>query len=141
MLEFLVELGRVFQFEEFAVHLDALVAILEQFGEFLAILALAAPDHRRQQVEARALGQFHRPVDHLADRLALDRQAGGRRIGNAHARPQQAHIVIDLRHGADGGARVAAGRLLLDGNGGRQALDAFHVRLLHQFEELARIGR
>jgi hypothetical protein len=36
---------------------------------------------------------------------------------------------------------VAAGGLLLDRDGGRQAFDGFHIRLLHQFEELARIGR
>ena len=33
------------------------------------------------------------------------------------------------------------GGLLLDGDGGRQAVDLVDVRLLHHLEELARIGR
>ena len=33
------------------------------------------------------------------------------------------------------------GRLLLDGDGGRQAVDVVDVGLLHHLEELARIGR
>jgi hypothetical protein len=61
---------------ELAVDLDALEALALQVVEFLAVLALAAAHDRRQQVEARALGQRHDLVDHLADGLALDRQAG-----------------------------------------------------------------
>ena len=48
---------------------------------------------------------------------------------------------MDFRHRADGGARVAAGGLLLDRDRRRQALDAVDVRLAHQLEELPRIGR
>ena len=80
-------------------------------------------------------------VDHLDDGLRLDRQAGGGRIGHADARPEQAHVVVDLGHRADGGARIAAGGLLLDGDRRRQALDAVDVRLAHQFQELAGVGR
>ena len=71
---------------------------------------------------------------------ALDGQAGGGRIGNADARPEQAHVVVDLGDGADGRARVAGGGLLLDRDGGREAVDALDVRLLHQLEELAGVG-
>src|SRR6185312_5788307 len=65
----------------------------------------------------------------------------GGRIGDADARPQQAHVVVDLGDGADGRARVLRGGLLLDRNGGREAVDLVDVRLLHHFEELARVGR
>ena len=47
---------------------------------------------------------------------------------------------MDFGDRADGGARVAAGGLLLDRDRRRQALDAVHVGLAHQFEELARVG-
>jgi hypothetical protein len=60
----------------------------------------------------------------------------GRRPGE-----QQAQIVVDLGDRADGGARVARGGLLLDGDGRRQAVDLVDVRLLHHLEELAGIGR
>src|SRR3546814_17928025 len=38
-------------------------------------------------------------------------------------------------------ARVSAGGLLLDRDRGRQPFDMIDIGLLHQFEELARIGR
>ncbi len=67
-------------------------------------------------------------------------KARRRRIGHADARPQQAHVVVDLGDGADGRARVLRGGLLLDGDGRRQAVDLVDVRLLHHLEELPRIG-
>ena len=92
-------------------------------------------------IEPRAFLERQHAVDHLADRLAFDRQAGRRRIGNADAREQQAHVVVDLGDRADRRARVARGGLLLDRDGRRQAVDLVDVRLLHHLEELARIGR
>ena len=75
-----------------------------------------------------------------ADRLALDRQPGRRRIGDADAREEQPHVVVDLGDGADGGARVARGGLLLDRDGRREPVDLVDVRLLHHLQELARVG-
>ncbi len=139
--EFLVERGRFRQFVEGAVDLDPLKSLLEVFGELLAVLALAAAHHRRQQIEPCALGQRQHAVDHLRDDLALDRQAGRGRIGHADPRPQQAHVVVDLGDGADGRARILRGGLLLDRDRRRQAVDLVDVRLLHHLQELARIGR
>ena len=99
VLELLVEHRRLVDGIIFAVDLQALKALLLELGDFLAVFALAPPHHGRQQIETGLRGQFQHPVDHLADGLALDRQAGGGRIGNAHPRPQQAHVVVDLRHG------------------------------------------
>ena len=141
VLELLVERRRVGDLVELAVDLHALEAALHEVGELLAVLALAAAHHRRQQIEPRALGQRHHPVDHLRHGLAFDRQAGRGRIGHADARPQQPHVVVDLGDGADGRARVVRGGLLLDRDGGREAVDLVDVRLLHHLQELARIGR
>jgi hypothetical protein len=140
VLVFLVERRSFVDLVELAVDADAGVAGLLPLGEFLAVLALAAADDRGEQIKARAFGESHHPVDHLADLLGGDRLAGRGAVGHADARPEQAHIVVDLGDGGDGGARVAAGRLLLDRNGGAEALDVIDVRLLHQLEELARIG-
>ena len=141
MLELLVESRRVGDLVELAVDFQPLKAALHIVGDFLAVLALPAPHDRREQIEARALRQGQHPVDHLAHRLALDRQTRGGRIGNADPRPEQAHIVVDFGHRADGRARIFRGRLLLDRNRRRQTVDLIDVRLLHHFEELARIGR
>ncbi len=139
--EFLVERLDLADFRERAVDLHALVALAHELGEFLAVFALAAAHHRRQHEDARAFRQRQHAVDHLRHGLAFDRQAGGRRVGHADARPQQAHVVVDLGDGADGRARVLRGGLLLDRDGGRQAVDLVDVRLLHHLEELAGIGR
>ena len=139
--EFLVERRAPRQLMEGAVDLDALKALLEIFGELLPVLALAAAHDRRQQIEPGAFGQRQHAVDHLRDDLALDRQARGGRIGHADARPQQAHVVVDLGDGADGGARIFRRRLLLDRDRRRQAVDLVDVGLLHHLQELARIGR
>ena len=58
-------------------------------------------------------------------------------VGVADAREEQAQVVVDLGHRADGGARVVRGRLLLDRDRGRQPLDQVDVRLLHELQELA----
>jgi hypothetical protein len=140
MLEFLVERRRVDDLVEFAVDLHPLEAALHVVGEFLAVLALAPAHHRREQIEPRALRQRHHPVDHLRHRLAFDRQAGGGRVGHAHARPEQPHVVVNLGDCADRGARIARGGLLFDRDGGREAVDLVDVRFLHHLEELPRIG-
>ena len=140
MLVFLVESGGVLDRVKFAVDADAGEARLLPFGEFLAIFALAAANHRREQEMARAVGQLHRPIDHLADGLRRDREPGRGRIRNADARPQQAHIVVDFGHGGDGRARIAAGRLLLDRDRGGKPVDMLDVGLLHHLEKLARVG-
>ncbi len=139
--EFLVERWRLGELMEGAVDLDALKALLEVLGELLLVLALAAAHDRRQQIEPCALGQRQHAVDHLRDDLALDRQARGGRIGHADARPEQSHVVVDFGDGADGGARVLRGGLLLDRDRRRQAVDLVDIRLLHHLEELPRIGR
>ena len=57
------------------------------------------------------------------------------------ARPEQAHVVVDLGDGADRRARVLGGGLLLDGDGRREAVDLVDIRLLHHLQELSGIGR
>ena len=56
-------------------------------------------------------------------------------------RPQYFHVVANLCHRADGGAGGADGVALFDGDGGRDAFDAVHLRLVHAVEELPRVWR
>ena len=141
VLQLLVELRRLGDQVQRAVHLHPLEAAALELGELLAELALLAARDRGEQQQPRALRHGQHPVHHLADRLRLDRQAGGGRVGHADARPEQAHVVVDLGDGADRGARIVGGGLLLDGDGGREPLDRVHVRLLHELQELPGIGR
>ena len=141
VLEFLVERRGVRDLVIIAVDLQALEAALHPVGDFLAVFAFAVAHDRREDIKPRAFGQRQHAVDHLRDGLALDREAGRGRIGHADARPQQPHVIVDFGDGADGRARIARGGLLLDGNGGREAVDLVDIRLLHHLQELPRIGR
>ena len=123
VLELLVELRHRVQLVQLAVDLDPLEAGAQQLGELLAVLALAPAHDRRQQIEARALGQAHDPVDHLRDGLALDRQPGRGRIRDADPGVEQAQVVVDLGDRADRRARVPRRGLLLDRDRRRQAGD------------------
>ena len=56
-------------------------------------------------------------------------------------RIEEPEVVVDLGHRAYGGPRVPGHRLLLDRDGGRESVDAVDIGLLHQPQELARVGR
>ena len=140
VVHFAVEGRNLGNLVERAVHLGAGEALAGELGELLAVFALAAAHDRGEEEEPRAFRHGEHAIDHLAHGLRLDRQAGGGRIGNAGARPEQAHIVVDLGDGADRGARVVAGGLLLDRDRGREALDLIDVRLAGELEELAGVG-
>ena len=90
------------------------------------------PRTRRQIGELRGddLGGF---AHDLAAALTAERAA--------HARVEQAHVVVNFRCRADGRARVPDAVLLPNGDGGRDAVDPIDVRLLHPFEKLAGVGR
>ncbi len=141
MLELFIERRRIRDFIKLTVDPGALEAALHKFGQILAVLTLAAAHDRRQQIKPRAFIKRQRSVDHLADGLAFDRQAGRRRIGHADAGEQQPHVIVDLRHRADGGTGIARGGFLLNRNGRRETVDLVDIRLLHHFQELPRIGR
>src|SRR3970282_2554103 len=77
----------------------------------------------------------------LLDALPRDRPGALRAVGMARAGEQQAKVVVYLGLGGDSGARVAGRPLLVDRDRRRQPLDVVDVRLLHEAEELAGIGR
>ena len=89
----------------------------------------------------RVFRQRQRRVDHLRHALRLQRHLVVRTIWGADAREQQPQVIVDLGDRADGRARVVRGGLLLDRDRRRQALDQVDVGLLHQLQELPRVGR
>ena len=141
VLVLLVQHGRVGQLDDLAVDPGAAEALRGQLAEQVGVLALAVADHRREDLEAGALLEPHQPVDDLLRRLLADRLAAHRAVRAAGARVEQAQVVVDLGDGADGRARVAARRLLVDRHRGRQALDEVDVGLVHLAQELPRVRR
>ncbi len=140
VLAVLVQRAYVVEFQHLAVDHGAHKALGAQLRQQLQVLALASADHRGQQHQLAAFRQRHHLVDHLRDGLGLEVFAVFRAARGAGTGEQQAQVVVDLGDGADGGARVVGGGLLLDGDRRRQPLDMVHVGLFHHRQELARIG-
>ena len=141
VLVLLVEVDVLLELAHLAVDLDAREAVGAELLEQLAVLALAAAHHRRDDAEPGAAVEVAHLVDDLLDALPGDGAPALRAVRVADARVQQAQVVVDLGDRADRGARVARRGLLVDGDGRREALDAVHVGLVHLPEELARVGR
>ena len=114
-----------------AVDARAHVAPARHVLQKLRVFALAAAHHGRENQNFRALRQRHHLIHNLVDRLLLNHAPALRAMRRARARVEQAQVVVNLRHRAHGGARVLAGGLLVDGNGGRQTLDGVDVRFVH----------
>ena len=108
--------------------------------ELLLLGALAPAHNGGQHLEPRALGQAQHLVHHLVHRLLADDAAAHRAVRNPDTRIHQAQVIVDFRHRAHCGARVAGGRFLVDGYGRRQALYLVHIRLLHLAQKLAGIA-
>ena len=141
MAQFLVQNRHILDLVKRAVDLDALKALFAQVDEILAVFALAVTYRRGQQIAARALGQGHHPVNHVLHLLRHDRQAGRGAERGAGAGEQQAQVIVNLGHGANGGTGIFRRGFLLDGNRRRQAGNMVHIRLFHHVEELPGIGR
>ena len=91
-------------------------------------------------VGAGGFGKGEEGGDDLVDRVVADDAAAVQAGDGAAARVEQAEVVVDLGGGGDGGARVARLVLLLDGDGGSEAVHEVDVGLLDALEELARVG-
>ena len=141
VLVLLVEHDLLVEPAQLAVDLGPGEALGPELLELLAVLALAAPDDRRQHHEPGAVGQLHHLIDDLLRRLPADRPAADVAVGMADPRPQQPQVVVDLGDGAHRRPRVPRGRLLVDRDRRRQSLDRVDVWLVHLTEELARVCR
>ncbi len=135
------ELDLLREVAQLAVDARAHEALAPEPVELLAVLALAVAHHRREHLQLRALAEGEHAVGHLLHGLARDRLAAAGAVGLAHPREEQAQVVGDLGGRADGGAGIAAHRLLLDGDGRREPLDRVDVGLGHLLQELPRVGR
>ncbi len=135
----LFKLGQVVVFVGGAVDPETHIAGGLHFREEFEELALLLARYGREDQQARLVGNRQHRVDHLRHGLRLQRQVVIGAVGRAGTRVEQAQVVVDFGDGADGRARVVAGRLLLDADRGRQPFDHVDVGLVHQLQELPRI--
>ena len=119
------------QLVEAAVHPRTDEAAPPRILQHLGVLTLASAHHGSHHLNTGALRESQYLVDDLIHRLAADLLAAVGAVGRAHSRPEQAQVVVDLRHRAHGGAGVLGGGFLVDGDGGGKPLDIVHVGLVH----------
>ncbi|KAF5043981.1 hypothetical protein DSECCO2_496600 [anaerobic digester metagenome] len=124
---------------DLAVDPDPGVAFPVEVLEDLLVGTLLLPDDRGEDGDRPG----HRRGDvvgYLLRRLGLD----GDMVFRAERRPypgeEEPEVVVDLGDRADGAPGVFGCRLLFDGYGGREPVDAVDVRFPHQAEELPRVG-
>ena len=130
--------GQALQAQSVTQMVDAVMALPEDTK--LMLLAPIARD-RCQQHQLGVFGQCHHSIHHLRHTLRLQCHTMVGAIRCACACKQQTQIVVNFSHRAHGRARVVAGGFLLNADGGRQALDQIHIRLVQAPQELARIRR
>jgi hypothetical protein len=114
VLAALVESLHVLGLHDLAVDAQPHEAGAPRLGDQLAMLALAVREQRCEQDEPRTLRRRQQLPGDLLGGLSPHRPPAAMTVLNAHARVEDAQVVGDLRDGSDGGARVGAGRLLLD---------------------------
>ena len=136
----LLQLDLLVQLVEVSVHPDTDIAGALGVLKHLGVLALFAPDHRSHHLDPGPLRQRQHLIDDLVNGLLADLLAAAGTVGCTRSGPQQTEIVVDLRHGAHGGAGVFAGGFLVNGDSGTEALDIVHIRLVHLAQKHPGVG-
>ena len=141
MFFILIQLNLLGQFILTAVHththVSAALCLLKEFS----MLTFTTADNRREELDFRPLRQFHQLIHHLIHRLLFNLLTAAWAVWNSDTRIQQSKIVIYLRHCSHCRSGIAICGFLINGNRGRQPLNALHIRFLHLSEEHARVGR
>ena len=140
VLELLLELGWIAELHGFAVNDGARIAAGRQLAKEVDKLTLLLRDDRTHDLISGARLKRHELVGDLLHGLSLDALVADRAVRDADARPQQPHVVVNFGDRADGGARVAVGRLLVDRHGRAEALDEVDVGAVDLPEKLTSVG-
>ncbi len=140
MLLVLRQLGQILHLAHLAVHAQPHEALRAQLVKQLHLLALALHHDGRQDHHLRVLRQRQHGIHHLPNRLRLQHDVMLRTIRVARAREQQTQVVVNFGDRTHSRTRVMRSGLLLDGDGGGEPLDQIDIGLLHQLQELPRIG-
>ena len=95
--------------------------------------------NRKEHIQPSALAQSEQAVGDFVHRIFFHFLTALQAVSASDAGEEQAQVIEDLGGGGDGRARIAGGILLLDGNGGRDAVDQIDVGLLNPLQKLARV--
>ena len=133
--------GHFFDPVDFAIHTGAHKAVFLEFGQFLAVFALAFLHDGGHHRNLLALVAYIQIIYNLVHGLGLDDPTALGAVGHAQSGKKQAVMVQNLHHRTHGTAGVAVHRFLVDGNRRRNAPHTFYLRVFHATDELAGISR
>ncbi len=133
--------GNIFQAVNHAIHAGTHKSVFLEFGQFLAVFALALLHNRRHHRNLLALVAHIQIIDNLVYRLRLNHAPTIGAMRHAQARKKQTVMIQDFYHRTHCGTRVTVHRLLVDRNRRRDTAHALHLGVLHAADELARIRR
>ncbi len=136
----LVETEIVFQIHQLAVDPCAIESVLDELFHLFLELAFSSADDGRHDHDPVVGRQGHDALDDLLRRLARDGLAASRTVRHSNRGIEQAQVVVDFGNRADGGARTAAGGLLLNRDRRAQTVDGVNIGALHLIEKLPRVG-
>ena len=136
-----VKLDLLVDLANFVVDTHAYKARFAHIFKYLLVVPLAVDNQGREHLDAAVCRHPLYAFYDLLRRLRLHRPAADWAVRGAHAREEQAQVVVDFGDGADGGARVVADALLIDGDGGAQPFNLVHSWLFQLPQELARVCR
>ena len=109
--------------------------------EELAVVSLTGLHQGGEDEDRLPLIVLQYEVDNLLFGILDHLLSRGVGVGLTGTCKEQAQVVVHLGDGAYRRARILVGRLLLDGDHGRQPRHLIHIRALHAPEEVACIGR
>ncbi len=135
-----IELRDLVELVGFAVHAHAREAQLAHLIEGGTMVPLAPADQRREDLQPRGRRHAEDRVHNLLCALPGHSASTLGTVGHADAGVEQPQVVVNLGDGADGGARIVGDALLINSDRRTEALDGFHVGLVHLAEELPRVG-
>ena len=127
--------------EHFLVEEDAEVALGIEEGEELFGCGVFGDRNGEDDEDGFVAQVGLAPLKDGGRRVGLDRLAGAGVVARGEARVEELEVVVNLGEGADGRASGADGVFLLDGDGGRDAVDAIDLGLVHAVKELTDVGR
>ncbi len=125
--------------DDLPVDPDPGIAFLVEVLEELLVRPFLLPDDGREDRDLTRIFCCDLVPD-LVGGLGRDGDVVVGAVGRPDAGVEETEVVVDLGDGPDRAAGIFGGRLLLDGDGGREPLDGVNVRLVHDAQELAGVG-
>ena len=129
-----------YNFLHLSVYPDVQIAFAAHRLEKFAVVTLSAAYQRSQDENLVPIVVVQDHVEHLFLSIFHHLLARHVAICLSGSGKEQTHVVVYFGSGADGGARIAVGGLLVYADDGRESCYLVHVRTFHASQEVAGVG-